>query len=398
MKVCRPDFYKEFQCIGSKCKDTCCALWEIEVDEYSAERYAQHEGPLKEDFRKYLVRKEDENYFRLTADKRCPFLNEQNLCRMILTIGEDYICDICREHPRFYHWFGDYTEVGLGLCCEEAGRLLFERTEPLKFEVLVDDDADDTIEGADESDTDDTAEGASEGIVDFVDDDENDFAWEEDGEEDIWVELLVKARETLIEMLQNRELSLGDRMQQLLAFAENVQPFLDEEDLEGMEAFLEDWKGSGNLHWEYVFTAEDTGRLLNMLKYFEGLESLDQAWPEQMRKMQENLPELLEKVPAFAEAVKEAGRETDYEHLLVYFVFRYFMEAVFDSNILSPLRFAAVSVQMLLLLDLENWNRLGTCSLEDRIRIAKWYSKEIEYCPDNMEALTCLLEEDRAWL
>ncbi len=366
MKVCRPDFYKEFQCIGSACRDTCCALWEIEVDETSAERYAEDQGPLAEEFRKYLVRKEDENYFRLTADKRCPFLNEQNLCRMILTMGEDSICDICREHPRFYHWFGDTTEVGLGLCCEEAGRLLFSKKEPLQFEIL--------------SDEEETEEDQQE-------------LWEEDQ----WIELLLKARDLLIRMVQDRTRPLDERAGLLLLFAEQVQPILDEEDLEEMERLLECWPELCRQEASVQRLTWEAGPLQEMLSFYEKLESLDQSWPEKMRQLKTRLPELLEQKQAFLAAVDDAGRGTDYEHLLVYFLFRYFMEAIYDSNLLSPVRFAAVSFQMILLLDLEAWSISGTWTLEDRIRIAKWYSKEIEYCPDNMESLAAQLEEKGIW-
>ena len=60
-------------------------------------------------------------------------------------MGEDRLCDICREHPRFYNWFGDYTEVGLGLCCEEAERLLFSDSKPLTFVEEVTQDEDDEL-------------------------------------------------------------------------------------------------------------------------------------------------------------------------------------------------------------------------------------------------------------
>lgn len=33
MKLLKPDFYDGFACIASRCRDTCCAGWEIEVDE-----------------------------------------------------------------------------------------------------------------------------------------------------------------------------------------------------------------------------------------------------------------------------------------------------------------------------------------------------------------------------
>ncbi|MDO4617294.1 MAG: flagellin lysine-N-methylase [Lachnospiraceae bacterium] len=366
MKVCRPDYYKEFQCIGSACTDTCCAQWEIEVDETSADRYAGDTGPLAEDFRKYLVRKEDENYFRLTAEKRCPFLNEANLCRMILTMGEDALCDICREHPRFYHWFGSYTEVGLGLCCEEAGRLLFSRKDPIRLELLSDES-----EEIEEAET-----------------------WEED----IWVELLLKARKRVIQMLQDRQLSLEMRVGNLLSFAELAQPYLDTEDEEGLERLLETWPDHmRNNSVKACKPVEQEAALHEMLTFYGKLESLDQSWPSMMETLKKQLPELIRAFPVFMNEIKGTDRETDYEQLLVYFVFRYFMEAIYDSNLLSPLRFAVVSLQMILLLDLECRNRTGNFTMEDRIRIAKWYSKEIEYCPDNMELLAERLEVQGIW-
>jgi len=68
--------------------------------------------------------------FILGRDERCPFLNDNNLCDIILTLGEDYLCDICHEHPRFYiEADGEYVK-GYGLCCEEAARLiLFGRSD-----------------------------------------------------------------------------------------------------------------------------------------------------------------------------------------------------------------------------------------------------------------------------
>ena len=53
------------------------------------------------------------------------------------------LCDICREHPRFYNDFPQRQEAGLGLCCEEATRLLLAGEDPL--ELLC--DRDETGEG-----------------------------------------------------------------------------------------------------------------------------------------------------------------------------------------------------------------------------------------------------------
>ena len=39
-----PDYYDEFQCIADRCKDTCCAGWEIDIDDASYEAYQKVPG------------------------------------------------------------------------------------------------------------------------------------------------------------------------------------------------------------------------------------------------------------------------------------------------------------------------------------------------------------------
>lgn len=123
MLFVKPDFYDEFHCIADKCRHSCCLGWEIDIDEESLSRFMAVEG----DFGEYLRRNielEPAPHFVLSPEERCPFLRDDGLCRMILTLGEDSICDICREHPRFYNELPGRLEAGLGLSCEEALRLL----------------------------------------------------------------------------------------------------------------------------------------------------------------------------------------------------------------------------------------------------------------------------------
>ena len=39
--------YGEFRCIAGACPDSCCAGWEIEVDETTAEGYLNEKGALE---------------------------------------------------------------------------------------------------------------------------------------------------------------------------------------------------------------------------------------------------------------------------------------------------------------------------------------------------------------
>ncbi|MBE6687009.1 MAG: hypothetical protein E7591_07230 [Ruminococcaceae bacterium] len=121
MITTKPYFFNDFRCISSKCTDSCCVGWEIEIDEASQRRFQSETGSLGEKLKKNIK----DSSFILKEDESCPFLLENGLCELICKKGEEYICDICREHPRYYEWYGEYTDCGLGLCCEEACRLTF---------------------------------------------------------------------------------------------------------------------------------------------------------------------------------------------------------------------------------------------------------------------------------
>ena len=128
IKTYWPDYYKKFRCKADKCLHTCCAGWLVGIDEESLSRFEKDPE---------IKRKISDGCFIMGDDGRCPFLRDDNLCEMILKHGEDYLCDICREHPRFYNSFDDHIEAGIGLVCEEACRLVLECDKP--FELIASD-------------------------------------------------------------------------------------------------------------------------------------------------------------------------------------------------------------------------------------------------------------------
>ena len=136
----RPDFYDDFRCLAAACRHSCCIGWEIDVDEDTLQYYQSIPGELGGELRRQ-IEAEPTPHFRLTKDERCPFLLPDGLCRLIVKLGEDSLCDICALHPRFYNDYPGRTEMGLGLCCEEAARLLTEGSDPLRFLVESDGEA-----------------------------------------------------------------------------------------------------------------------------------------------------------------------------------------------------------------------------------------------------------------
>lgn len=125
MKLYAPKYYNRFTCIADKCKHSCCVGWEIDVDNAALEKYNSLTCGYANTIRD-SIDVIDTPHFALNENERCPHLNDMGLCKIILNAGEDYLCDICREHPRFYNFTNRGKEVGIGMCCEEACRLILD--------------------------------------------------------------------------------------------------------------------------------------------------------------------------------------------------------------------------------------------------------------------------------
>ena len=125
MKLYAPAYYKRFACIADRCRHSCCVGWEIDIDDDTMQTYAAMNEGYGMTIRQ-SIDTTDTPHFCLEESERCPHLNERGLCNIILSCGEQYLCDICREHPRFYNDSPLGREVGLGMACEEACRLILE--------------------------------------------------------------------------------------------------------------------------------------------------------------------------------------------------------------------------------------------------------------------------------
>ena len=129
------EIYREFKCKADKCKHSCCKGWEIDIDEDSLDYYKGLETDIGAEIMQSIEEGED-NFFKLTEEERCPFLKDNGLCKIIEELGEDGLCDICRLHPRFFEEINGYSLAGVGLSCEKAVELIFEK-ESLDF-ILCD--------------------------------------------------------------------------------------------------------------------------------------------------------------------------------------------------------------------------------------------------------------------
>ncbi len=134
MKQFEFNYNKKFNCIADNCKHNCCIGWQIDVDKKSLAGYKE----LAKTDARFNQNCFDGKSFNLLKG-RCPFLDSDNLCHIIKNYGEKALCKTCKTHPRFKNFFSDRVETGLGLYCEEAGRIILSLKPKMKLVLTRDD-------------------------------------------------------------------------------------------------------------------------------------------------------------------------------------------------------------------------------------------------------------------
>lgn len=136
MNVYVPKGYQDFSCLMGACRHSCCRGWEIDIDTDTLEKYQAMPGKLGNRIRENMDLSGDTPCFRLDGEENCPFLRKDGLCDLILEGGEELLCQICADHPRFRNFYENRIEMGLGLCCEGAGKMLLSRQEKAGWMLL----------------------------------------------------------------------------------------------------------------------------------------------------------------------------------------------------------------------------------------------------------------------
>lgn len=321
----KPSFYDDFKCIASRCKDNCCIGWEIDVDEEAFQKYNKLTGHLGDEIRNKITISEDgSKCFQLGENERCPFLNDDNLCRIIINCGESYLCEICRNHPRFYEWFPGVTECGLGLSCEEVSRLLLSDDKPFTLTEV------------------------------------NDFeAIKLETKEDI----IISDSYIFISALRERFFDI------LFDYSKIFYEKLEKICLEAQSFCGEDLPLRNNK--EIIEAYCDT-------------EPIDDNWVTYIKDLKDNFEVYSLKRKEFKEAHKY---DKIYPKILAYIFYRHLTKAAFDGDVISRICFCLESIKFIELCDIKSYCNKNELTLEDRIENLKNWSKQVEYSEENTDYL-----------
>ena len=386
MRYTVPDYYKKFKCLASDCPATCCAGWQIMIDDKSLKKYASCPGI----FGNRLVNSinwEEERFKQYHS--RCAFLNEQNLCDIHLEKGSDFLCRTCRRYPKHVEVYENEREISLSLSCPMVARLLLAKTDQAQFL---------TTEKVRKNDGDQLQKS---------DDDFDEFLYS----------ALQDCRSVLIAMAQNRNEALNLRMAKILSLAHDVQNRIDSRQLFDTENVLERYQREGadtalahKLIWFSLVNEEFCGEndeqradsdylsiQWRVLDYLRDFEVLNPRWVLDLQRWRKALygegPAVyLERKKRFLTEARVW--ETEYEQILVYFLFVYFCGAVYDGDALRKAKMAVMSVRILRELAFAQWILAGEkLTAEDRAELAWRYARELEHSDPNLNAMERMMEE-----
>lgn len=405
MKEVYPEYYESFRCIADRCEDTCCAGWEIDIDDASYEAYMRVGGDLGARLRACIktygeMNEGDSEYeevyeqhgFVLTEDMRCPFLDEHNLCDLYKELGEDALCEVCTNTPRNYLEYrqkgeGMIREISISASCPEAARLIYASEEPMRF----------TLKNVQ---------------------DETSFETDDMGEEEIREEeelglFLKNVRDEAIRILQNREKDLHERIRLFLLHAEDVQKAIN--DWESGESDLPDTVESDPDDAKIPQTEKDPDEYRYMhflirLGTYSGLASIGSKWAERMQRLAENFVGEYEESETNEneaenmrnEAYKNTYLKTsddlqryltnnhrlyEYEHLLVYYAFLLLNRSIDDYDYLGKAKLVVLSYLVNKDMDSVIFLEKGKLEKSDREESAGIYAREVEHAEENLADL-----------
>lgn len=232
-----PKYMLTFKCIGSSCIDTCCAGWDINIDEDTYKKYTNCTGELKKIVQgKFRENKNSDDYLNkgfmiLKEHNKCPFLNDNLLCDIHGGLGEENLCITCKRFPRVYNIIDDiYEKSGLASCPEICTKAFLnkDKMEFVEIQESVDESA---IE--------------IRRIVDT----------EVFQESDSLIRYFWDIRVNSINIMQNRNFSIEERLSILKYFYNKIEEYYNEKDFDLLEEFLDEYS-EGNIYLDYLKTLD----------------------------------------------------------------------------------------------------------------------------------------------
>ena len=358
-----PDYYWEFTCVADKCEETCCAKWQIVIDDESLARYKNYKGQYSEILQKGIDLKNE--IFKQDKCGRCYFLDEDNLCDMHKNMGEDALCYTCKMYPRHIEEFENVREYNLSISCPEVARILLSRKEPVNY------------------------------IEKYIEEDEEEY----EDYDLLLYSYLEGARVKIKEILQDRTSDIWSRFASVWSVADKLQSGIDNNDMFADDVGI------------YEVTEEKIANKLSMLQGYDfaknvsdtlwKLESISKEWDYQFLETEmllyrkgKDAYETLSR--EYDEWISRNMKELDIvlEQIMVYFIYTYMCGAVYDGYLNSKIRMSLVSMYYINEMLKARWIKNDkTLEFDDVIYATYKYSRQLEHSDENLIKMEEMMDE-----
>lgn len=323
MKHIYPKFYDKFKCIANKCPDSCCKDWDVVVDEDTDNFYGTVDGEFGKKIKNLTVTDNDGDRIFVSQNGKCPFWNKDMLCDIYINLGEEHLCATCQNFPRITQDYTIFTEHTLSFACPEASRLMLEEKNAYQaFE-------------------------------------NSDFNFSQVDYNAELMSLLLKARTKTAEILKDRTMPFAKRLKICLVFNNEVQNLIDDEDFSYSNIV------QNPIYSDSLNKADCTF----IFKLHKELEIINKEW----------LNLLCSTANRCDEYIISTEYDTDFEKLGLYYIYRYYLNAIDSYDVLSTIKRLVCAYIV-----------IGKCKQSGDIsmsRLMQMYSKEVEHSYENTDIL-----------
>lgn len=358
MKILKPFYYDEFECVADKCIDTCCAGWSIHIDDETYKKYMAVEGEFGEKLRN-SIKVGEKKSFILDEQKRCPFLQENMLCEIYNELGKDALSDVCTTYPRKQQNYLDIIEQSLTISCPEVARIIVEHNEPIDF-IFAETESEKEVEKVEKIDL---------------------------------YNGLTAARSLSVDLMQIDGIPLWKKIYLCLVISDKIQKSIDQGDEKNIKNIVAQFESNEYL-LTYINALDKFDDNIEIKRtYYKNLVDIICNFKITNKKFLDNTLELLEffknsEVIDSNDNFRKIHEEFEqhilnsraFENYIVYFLFGYYMEAYKDNNIYKIGVLMVESYALIKLFALVKWFNNGyELSGKDMVDILYSYSRVLEH-------------------
>lgn len=371
MKVLKPFYYDDFKCTANECIDNCCSNWRIDIDEKTYKKYKKLKGEWGKKINNNIIRKRSNisylKYGKIKLENnKCSLLSEDGLCTIHGSLGEDYLCNTCRAYPREIRKYGDIYERNLSISCPEVSKYIIKSKDNFSFNL------------------------EDEKLSDL----DKDYIFDGKYNEKLY-NILWDTRSLSMEIIQFKEIEVWKRISFFKMLTDKVQNIINEKQYDNYEEVLNNFREQvininvinsldkisliPEVKVKFIQSALQVraNKGLNNDKFSSLIIEYNELFDKDI-DFKSNVEKIIEKEKEFNAYLK--AQENIIENLLIYLIYKYFMNALYSKDLNAEVNNIILSYAMIKILLLARYNKNNKeLSEDDFVEVFYLFSRTVEH-------------------